>query len=259
MSDRPRTLRLVSPHMKGGDVAHAQFLLKHNRHKQDYLQDNIDGEFGLATSRACKRAKYWVGYPSRRLNPTFGQELASYLVQKDASTYKRISLAMAIRRKHRLRKRARAKANHNASALKLAHTQVGTHESPSGSNRQKYGEWYGMNGVAWCAIFVSWCFSHAGRALKYSYVPAMVEDARYGRNGLSVTHSPVPGTVVTYNWDGGVADHTGIFDEWANSSHTEFYAIEGNTAVGNDSNGGEVMRRLRYTYQVEAFIRVSAR
>ena len=33
-------------------------------------------------------------------------------------------------------------------------------------------------------------------------------------------------------------------------------AIEGNTAVGNDCNGGEVMRRLRYVSQVDGFGRV---
>ena len=32
--------------------------------------------------------------------------------------------------------------------------------------------------------------------------------------------------------------------------------VEGNTAVGNDSNGGEVMRRLRYISNVNGFGRV---
>ena len=29
-------------------------------------------------------------------------------------------------------------------------------------NITPYGAWYGMNGVAWCAIFVSWCANKAG-------------------------------------------------------------------------------------------------
>jgi hypothetical protein len=35
-----------------------------------------------------------------------------------------------------------------------------------------------------------------------------------------------------------------------------FQAIEGNTGMGNDSNGGEVMRRQRLVSQVVAFVRV---
>lgn len=35
-------------------------------------------------------------------------------------------------------------------------------EHPRGSNLTKYGRWYGMDGVPWCAIGVSWALSHAG-------------------------------------------------------------------------------------------------
>ncbi|WP_338631880.1 peptidoglycan-binding protein [Clostridium baratii] len=31
-----------------------------------------------------------------------------------------------------------------------------------GDNINPYGAWYGMNGVSWCAIFVSWCANQAG-------------------------------------------------------------------------------------------------
>ena len=46
--------------------------------------------------------------------------------------------------------------------LQKVQGEVGVAESPIGSNQQKYGRWFGMNGVSWCAIFVSWCASHAG-------------------------------------------------------------------------------------------------
>jgi hypothetical protein len=36
----------------------------------------------------------------------------------------------------------------------------------------------------------------------------------------------------------------------------EVEAVEGNTAVGNDSNGGEVMRRRRFLSQVDGVGRV---
>lgn len=35
-------------------------------------------------------------------------------------------------------------------------------EHPRGSNRTKYGKWYGFDGVPWCAIGVSWVLAHAG-------------------------------------------------------------------------------------------------
>jgi hypothetical protein len=66
-----------------------------------------------------------------------------------------------------------------------------------------------------------------------------------------------PGDIPLYNWDGGVPDHTGIV---ASVMHGGvFEAIEGNTAIGNDSNGGEVMRRRRYASQVDGFLRIPAR
>lgn len=44
--------------------------------------------------------------------------------------------------------------------IATALTEVGTKESPAGSNKQKYGAWIGANGVPWCAAFVCWCFAH---------------------------------------------------------------------------------------------------
>src|SRR5262245_57358583 len=47
------------------------------------------------------------------------------------------------------------------AALTRAVTQLGAKESPSGSNLTKYGDWYGENGVPWCAIFCTWCYEQA--------------------------------------------------------------------------------------------------
>ena len=38
----------------------------------------------------------------------------------------------------------------------IAEGEIGE-QDPSGNDMTKYGEWYGANGVSWCAIFVSWC------------------------------------------------------------------------------------------------------
>ena len=52
--------------------------------------------------------------------------------------------------------------------IAVGRSQLGYSESPRGSNRTKYGQFYGLNGAPWCAIFVSWVFYHAGSPLKIS-------------------------------------------------------------------------------------------
>jgi hypothetical protein len=141
-------------------------------------------------------------------------------------------------------------------ALAKAKNQIGVKESPYGSNEVKYSDWYGMIGP-WCAMFCTWCFELAAQDLGkdspsfvrgsyYAYVPYIVSDARNGRRGLSVPSEVKPGDLVCYNWDGGPSgefDHIGIFEKWTGGR--TFTAIEGNTSVDNNSNGGEVMRRTR--------------
>ena len=51
-----------------------------------------------------------------------------------------------------------------------------------------------------------------------------------------------PATSAIFDWDGGLPDHVGIVIRVAGD---ELHTVEGNTAVGNDSDGGEVMRRRR--------------
>jgi len=141
-----------------------------------------------------------------------------------------------------------------ARALRKATGELGTKESPAGSNRVLYSDWYGMVGP-WCAMFCTWAFETGAQELGedspsfvrgtyYAYVPYLLSDARAGRRGLSVTSQPKAGDLVVYDWErNGEPDHVGIFEEWV--SGRAFTAIEGNTSVSNDSNGGEVMRRQR--------------
>lgn len=154
------------------------------------------------------------------------------------------------------------KPTHRELALKKAIGEIGVRESPFASNRQKYGEWYWMNGQPWCAIFSTWCFETSGnspsfiRGQRYSYVPDIVYDATYHRNGLSLTNSPIPGDLVCFDWHGGGADHVGIFEK---GTPAHFTSIEGNTSSTNWSNGGAVMRQDRSSSRVYKlwFVRVS--
>lgn len=145
-----------------------------------------------------------------------------------------------------------------ATPLDIATSQLGVKESPAGSNRVKFSAWYGVVGP-WCAMFVSWCMAQDGRKFHYDSVPTIVADAHNRKNGLQIVSKDqvAPNDVVCYDWGhDGVPDHTGIFEAWVTKGLT-FHAIEGNTAVGNDSNGGEVMRRLRGISDVQAFVRVT--
>ena len=153
------------------------------------------------------------------------------------------------------------------AALSRAISQLGVKESPPDSNQVKYSNWYGMIGP-WCAMFVSWCYEYGAqdvgtdsptfrKGAYYSYCPYMVNDARERVNGLSTTDDPRPGDIVLYDWAWDtIYDHVGLFEKWTGSG--QFNAIEGNTSYGNDSNGGEVMRRSRSkSGQGTVFVRVA--
>lgn len=128
--------------------------------------------------------------------------------------------------------------------------ELGNSESPKDSNMQKYGFWYGLNGVPWCAIFVSWCYNQSGLSLDtidsskgMHYCPSALN---HFKSTGEITKTPMAGDIVFFDWEGdGKPDHVGIFIQSRASSAGTFISIEGNTALGNDSNGGQVMIRVR--------------
>jgi len=132
--------------------------------------------------------------------------------------------------------------------VEIARKEIGTVEVPENSNRNKYGKWFGYDGVPWCAEFVSWCYAMADEQLpnigfKKGFAGCQTGYAYFKKMGW-ITDKPVAGDIVLFDWNGdGRFDHTGIFVEWI--TNISFNSIEGNTAVGNDSNGGKVMLRER--------------
>lgn len=137
--------------------------------------------------------------------------------------------------------------------LAIARAELGTKESPAGSNRVKYAGWYGLQGQPWCMMFVMWVFAYAGVALpaRTASCGALMRAAQAA--GMWVTSGYRPGDVVIYDFPVGAAtDHCGIVET---ATDATVMAIEGNTALGNDSDGGEVMRRTRTTRQVVGAVR----
>lgn len=99
-----------------------------------------------------------------------------------------------------------------------------------GNNRTKYGAWYGMNGAAWCHMFVSWCASQAG--VPASVVPktslcssGMSWFQKKGLFKYKGKYTPKRGDIIYFKSAG--ASHVGIVERCSgNTVHT----IEGNTS-----------------------------
>jgi hypothetical protein len=142
--------------------------------------------------------------------------------------------------------------------IEVAASQLGVKESPPDSNKTKYGEWYGENGVQWCAIFVSWVFDQARSPLGHIDTDKGYASCQDGYLHWQRTHelttTPQEADIVLYDWNlDGHCDHTGIFFKWLEEG-VSFQSYEGNTSVGNDSDGGEVMLRTRTVRYVKAFV-----
>lgn len=117
--------------------------------------------------------------------------------------------------------------------VNIALAECGTAETYN--NITKYGEWYGMNGEPWCAMFVSWCAKQAGLLVssgnsngiipKYASVSLGMEwyknNARFGKKGK---YKPKYGDILFLKTG---ASHTAIvvgYDE----GNDKIYTIEGN-------------------------------
>ena len=144
------------------------------------------------------------------------------------------------------------------AALRYALTFVGVKEQPPGSNRgpliDKWLEGAGISvppGAPWCMAFVHAMYKFYGVDLGgWASVGFFQDWAK--KKGALVTR-PLRGDIVCYDWDSnGWPDHVGIVVRvlalrWKNKVFAGWVkTVEGNTAVGNDSNGGEVMIRRRW-------------
>jgi hypothetical protein len=246
------TLTLTSPNTHGPAVRRAQRLLAKSRYGRFYT-GKIDGVFGGETGRACKRAKYWLGYAESQLQPTFGGLIEALLEGRKQLTPTQ-----------KKRRQARVKESRNKPLREKAYQEAVRHlgmaESPPESNRVVFSDWYGMVGP-WCAMFVTYCYVAAGskqafrRGSKWAFCPFMVSTATAGEDHLALTTKPLRGDVVLYGFGDSLAKHVGLFERFIDRSGS-FTAIEGNTSIGNDANGGSVMRRERHTSQVVGFVRV---
>lgn len=134
----------------------------------------------------------------------------------------------------------------------VAESQVGYYEKASNSNLDsftanagsanytKYGEWYGYNGVAWCAIFVSWCANQANVATSIITKTASCDVSMnffknnsrfYASNAYGGSYTPQVGDVFFTGPSYTDSTHTGIIT-----------AVNGSTVTVVDGNSSDRVR-----------------
>lgn len=118
----------------------------------------------------------------------------------------------------------------------IAIAEIGYRES--GSNRTKYGEFTGTNGLAWCHAFVAWCANRAG--VSTSIIPKTASVASgmqwfkdRGRFRTKGGYTPKRGDIM-YQKSAG-ASHVGIVEY-----------VSGNTVHTIEGNASNMVKRNSY-------------
>jgi hypothetical protein len=130
--------------------------------------------------------------------------------------------------------------------LAIERSQLGVTEDPAGSNHTRYGEWYGMDRVAWCAIFQSWAAwqvgaIQAGVIPKHAYTPT---GAQWFKARGQWGSEPRVGALAYFNISGmGRISHIGAVEKLLGGPR--FYSLEGNTNSAGGRTGGQVLRQVR--------------
>lgn len=144
--------------------------------------------------------------------------------------------------------------------LDIAIGELGVVESPPNSNTVKYNTWYYKHqvsglGYPWCMVFCQWVYNKAGISLPSNTASctAMLEAAK--KKSCFVDRLYKPGDLLLFNFDGKktVSTHCGICKE--SNQDGSLISIEGNTSIGNDTNGGSVMMRKRQIRHVVGAVR----
>lgn len=136
-------------------------------------------------------------------------------------------------------------------------------ESPPNTNENQFGAWYGFNGVAWCAIYVSYCFYMIGLPLPiktpkgFSACQQLLDYAK--AHGMIVPKSEAQkGDLLLWQFDKDPQpDHVDIFKQWQTVGSIAV-TIGGNTTAadaGSESNGGEVVEKTRNMVECMAIVR----
>lgn len=271
-----RELVVVDPPMEGRDVANLQRAV-HDRLKVRGLADEVytptHGQFTHASWLACVEAGYFLGLLSTTYLATVGQRGVSsegaqtILRNPDQRTAEQLQRAKERRGQadrgpryyDDLAHKSRVVGTNRGAyaALTFARKEIGTTESPAGSNWgghvKLWIELAGYSGpVPWCGCFANACVVAGGLpsgAGWIGYTPAIIQHARRGIGGWSWHEVGQPGDLALFDTPGGdIAVHVGVVEHPVAAG--QYQTIEGNTSSGvggSQDNGGGVFRRQRTT------------
>lgn len=131
----------------------------------------------------------------------------------------------------RVKKEKTSKKASGCDIVSIAAKEIGYKET--GDNHTKYGVWYGMDGAAWCHMFVSWCAAKAG--IPSSVIPktastdeGMAWFKSRGRFKYKGKYIPKRGDLVYFKTG---RSHVGIVEKVTGST---LHTIEGNASLTTD-------------------------
>lgn len=120
-----------------------------------------------------------------------------------------------------------------SKVLQIAAGEVGYKES--GTNITKYGQAYGMNGIAWCVIFIWWVFKQAGISHLIKKTASSTALMNWFKDQGRFYSTPQPGDIAFFKWGRGIgAEHVGIVE-----------SVSGNSIVSIEGNTSDRVKRLK--------------
>ncbi|MBL8915898.1 MAG: peptidoglycan-binding protein [Archangium sp.] len=138
----------------------------------------------------------------------------------------------------KMKKDFKAQNNWRTKVIENARRHLGFHER--GENGNPFSTFFGRPPEAWCADFVSYCYTKAGKKLNEPWTPALL--AKLHANGTYTRNNPKPGDIIMFDWQPGsgpTAQHTGIVEKvFRRNGRLMVQTIEGNS--------GDAVRRNTY-------------
>lgn len=137
------------------------------------------------------------------------------------------------------------------------------------NNTSIFGEWYGMQHAAWCAMFVSYCFNKAGAGAlvaraqtKKGFSSCSAAVKHYAHTNQIIPSVKIePGDIVFMNFRGTTEpEHVGIAMS-VNKLTKRVKCVEGNTVnpdgTGDQKNGDGCYLKQRSYKNIVAVVRPS--
>lgn len=113
--------------------------------------------------------------------------------------------------------------------LDIARKWLGFHEGAG--NKNPFSPYFNRGPEPWCADFVSYCYTKAGKKLNEPWTPALLQKLK--NNGTWNRTHPKPGDIVMFDWSpgsGDSADHTGLVEKvYRKNGKLYVQTIEGNS------------------------------